>query len=241
MLCCFFSVLTDISVGFQWKGEINLCQDERSYAKEIYKQIKLDILNLKIKDGDFLTLAELADKYNVSKTPIRDALGALEIQGYLKSLPRKGYLVKPVTQKNIRESFQMRAIFEKAAVNIAVKEASDSELANIMELAMKFPKDSQNNKIEEFNQLNHIFHMSIIKAANNSQLIEMSESIMENLSRILRMDCSNIEFANEKEEHINIAKALMERNGKKAEKLILEHISDLKARVYSNERIGLIR
>ena len=106
------------------KGEINLCQQvDKSYAKEIYKQIKLDILNLKIKDGDFLTLAELADKYNVSKTPVRDALGALEIQGYLKSLPRKGYLVKPVTQKNIRESFQMRSIFEKAAVNLAVKDS----------------------------------------------------------------------------------------------------------------------
>ncbi|WP_160692085.1 GntR family transcriptional regulator [Clostridium sp. C2-6-12] len=220
------------------KGEINLCQDERSYAKEIYKQIKLDILNLRIKDGDFLTLAELADKYNVSKTPVRDALGALEIQGYLKSLPRKGYLVKPVTQKNIRESFQMRAIFEKAAVNIAIKSANDSELEAIMELAMKFPKDSGNNKIEEFNELNNIFHMSIIKATHNSQLIEMSEGIMENLSRILRLDCNNIEFANEKEEHINIAKALIERDGKKAEELIVEHISDLQVRVYSNERIS---
>jgi Transcriptional regulators len=223
------------------KGEINLCQDERSYAKEIYKQIKLDILNLRIKDGDFLTLAELADKYNVSKTPVRDALGALEIQGYLKSLPRKGYLVKPVTQKNIRESFQMRAIFEKAAVSIAVKSARDLELEAIMELAMKFPKDSQNNKIEEFNELNHAFHMSIIKAANNSQLIEMSEGIMENLSRILRIDCNDIEFENEREEHINIAKALIERDSKKAERLVLEHISDLQTRVYSNERIGLIR
>jgi DNA-binding GntR family transcriptional regulator len=215
------------------KGEINLCQDEKSYTKEIYKKIKFDILNLKIKDGDFLTLAELADKYNVSKTPVRDALGALEIQGYLKSLPRKGYLVKPVTQKSIRESFQMRIIFEKAAVSIAVKSASDSELEFIMELAMKFPNNSGNNKIEEFNELNNIFHMSIIKATHNSLLIEMSEGIMENLSRILRLDCNNIEFANEKEEHINIAKALIQRDSKKAEELIVEHISDLQARAYS--------
>lgn len=61
--------------------------------------------------------------------------------------------------------------------------------------------------------------MSIIKAANNSQLIEMSEGIMENLSRILRIDCNNIEFENEKEEHINIAKALIERDSPKAEKI----------------------
>lgn len=218
------------------EGEINLCQVEKSYAKEIYKQIKLDILNLKIKDGDFLTLAELADKYNVSKTPVRDALGALEIQGYLKSLPRKGYLVKPVTQKSIRESFQMRLVFEKAAVNFIIKAASDSELQDILELAMKFPEGSKNSKIVEFNELNNMFHMSIIRATHNSLLIEMSEGIMENLSRILMIDCNQLEFANEKEEHINIAKSLVERDIKKTEELITEHILDLQARVYSNEK-----
>lgn len=221
------------------KGEINLCQVEKSYAKEIYKQIKLDILNLRIKDGDFLTLAELADKYNVSKTPVRDALGTLEIQGYLKSLPRKGYLVKPVTQKSIRESFQMRSIFEKSAVNIAVKVASNSELEDILELAMKFPEGSQSSEILEFNELNNIFHMSIIRATHNSLLIEMSEGIMENLSRILMIDCNQLEFANEKEEHVNIAKAMIERDHKKAEELITEHILDLQARAYSNERVKI--
>lgn len=213
-----------------------MCQVDRSYAKELYKQIKLDILNLRIKDGDFLTLAELADKYNVSKTPVRDALGALEIQGYLKSLPRKGYLVKPVTQKSMKESFQMRYVFEKAAVNLAVNVATDSELESILELAVKFPEGSQSGKTAEFNKLNDMFHMAIIKAAHNSLLIKMCEGIMENLSRILMMDCKNLEFTNEKEEHISIAKALIERNCKKSEELIIEHISKFEARIYNNER-----
>jgi DNA-binding GntR family transcriptional regulator len=217
------------------KGEINLCQVDKSYANELYKQIKLDILNLKIKDGDFLTLAELANKYNVSKTPVRDALGVLEIQGYLKSLPRKGYLVKPVTQKNIRESFQMRFVFEKSAVSLAVKTATDLELESILELAMKFPENTKSSQIIRFNELNDLFHMSIIRATHNSLLIEMSEGVMENLSRILMMDCKNLEFMNEKEEHINIAKALIQRNSKKAEELIIEHISKLELRVYNNE------
>ena len=94
-------------------------ETEESYSKEIYKKIKNDILNFRIKDGEFITLSELAEKYKVSKTPVRDALGALEIEGYLKSLPRKGYLVKPVTQKSIREAFEMRMIFEVAAAKIA--------------------------------------------------------------------------------------------------------------------------
>lgn len=223
---------------YQWdfsKGGVNLGQVYNSYAKEIYNQIKSDILKLKIKDGDFLTLAELAEKYNVSKTPVRDALGALEIEGYLMSLPRKGYLVKPVTQKNIRESFQMRLIFEKAAANLAVKVADAVELQGLLELATKFPEGFKDGQVGEFNDLNDAFHMSIVRASHNSLLVEMCEGIMENLSRILMIDCEHVEFINEKEEHINIAKALIERDGKKAEELISEHISHLETRVYSNQ------
>lgn len=182
-------------------------------------------------------MAELAEKYNVSKTPVRDALGALEIEGYLKSLPRKGYLVKPMTQKSIRELFQMRCIFEKAAVNLAVKIASDLELENILDLAMKFPDSSVGNEIVQFNKLNDMFHMSIIKAAHNSLLVEMSEGVMENLSRILLTDSKNLEFKSEKEEHINMAKVLIKRDGKRSEELITEHISHLEARFYNGNRV----
>lgn len=74
----------------------------KSFAKEAYDRIKSEILSGKLKEGDFITLAELSDKYEVSKAPIRDALVALEIEGYIISLPRKGYLIKPFTRKNIK-------------------------------------------------------------------------------------------------------------------------------------------
>ena len=54
-----------------------MVENEEFYSKEIYKKIKDDILNFRIKDGDFITLSELSKKYKVSKTPVRDALGAL--------------------------------------------------------------------------------------------------------------------------------------------------------------------
>lgn len=212
-----------------------MTQVDNSYSKEIYKKIKFDILKHKIKDGDFLTLAKLATKYNVSKTPIRDALGALEIEGYLMSLPRKGYLVKPITHKDIREYFQMRLLFEKAAVNLAVKTADESELTRILQLAMKLPESLTYEQIAEFNELNDNFHMSIIKATHNSLLIEMFAGVMENLSRILVIDSQHLEFFYEKEKHINIAKALINRDNKTAEELISEHISHLETRVYNGQ------
>jgi DNA-binding GntR family transcriptional regulator len=136
----------------------------------------------------------------------------------------------------MRESFQMRAIFEKAAVSLAIKTASDSELEDILDLAMKFPEASQSSKVSEFNELNNIFHMSIVRATHNSLLIDMCEGIMENLSRILMIDCKQLEFLDEKKEHIKIAQALLERDIKKSDELITEHIAQFQARVYANER-----
>lgn len=225
---------------YQWdfngRGHGDLKETEESYSKEIYKKIKNDILNFRIKDGEFITLSELAEKYKVSKTPVRDALGALEIEGYLKSLPRKGYLVKPVTQKSIREAFEMRMIFEVAAAKIAIKTAGDDELKCILKLAEEFPDGNITNinNLNFFNRLNNEFHMSIVKAAHNSLLMETGLNIMENLSRILVSDSYNLDFTNEKKEHKDIAQALINRDADKLERLISEHIIELENRVCAN-------
>lgn len=212
-------------------------ETEKFYSKEIYKKIKNDILSFRIKDGEFITLSELAEKYQVSKTPIRDALCALEIEGYIKSLPRKGYLIKPVTQKSIREAFEMRIIYEIEAAKIAVKRADDSELKSILKLAEEFPEGDilYEQRLDLFNDINNKFHMAIIEAAHNSMLIESGLCIMENLSRILISDSYNLDFSNEKKEHINIANALIDRETDKLEKLIADHIKQLEDRVYSSK------
>lgn len=74
----------------------------KSFAKEIYDSIKSEILNGQLKEGDFITLAELSDKYKVSKTSIRDALVALEIEDYIISLPRNGYLINHFTRESYK-------------------------------------------------------------------------------------------------------------------------------------------
>lgn len=211
-----------------------MSESNKSYSKEIYDKIKSDILKLNIRDGDFLTLSELADKYKVSKTPIRDALGALEIEGYLLSIPRKGYLVKPVTQRSIRECFQMRLILEKAAVGISVRVADSEELDDILKLASIFPEDADDGQAVEFNELNNSFHMKILHSTHNSLLVETFENVMENLSRILRLDSHNVELKMQKQEHINIAEALIKRDLIEAEKLVAQHILNLERRVCNN-------
>ena len=209
-------------------------QAEKSCAKGVYEKIKNDILKVKIKDGDFLTLSELADKYNVSKTPVRDAFNDLEREGYIVSLPRKGYLVKPTTQKNIRDFFELRLILETSAAKLAIDNADDNELEEIYKTAMKFPEDVESTDSDEFSSINDQFHLSLMKASHNLQLIKVCVAIMEKISRILLQDSRKLDFVNEKKEHVDIASALIRREKITAEKLIKNHIIEVEERVCKN-------
>lgn len=208
---------------------------EESYSKEIYHKIKSDILNGAITDGEFLTLAELASKYQVSKTPIRDALGTLESKGYLISIPRKGYLVKPVTGKDMKDSLEMRIIFEKAAVGLAILNASDKELDQIYTLAKQLPEKISQEELLQFNHLNDTFHMAIVKASHNSLLTEMYAQIMESLTRIRMQDTYYLTFPAEKVAHSEIAKALMSRDLEKTKELLDLHVYSLEERMHLHD------
>lgn len=200
-------------------------------AKEIYQSVKSDLLDLTIKDGDFLTLSNLAERYGVSKTPVRDALNELEKDGYLRALPRKGYLVVPLSQHDLKEHLQMRIILERAAACLAPSCASDAELAEIMRLAKSMPQS--NTSFQEFNCFNTLFHLQILEAAHNSIVVDTGRSIMEKLSRVLLRDSMRINLLHEQREHEAIAQALLQRDGALANELIGKHIIELQHRIYN--------
>ncbi|ROR31840.1 DNA-binding GntR family transcriptional regulator [Mobilisporobacter senegalensis] len=214
---------------------MELSSIEESYSKEIYQKIKSDILNGAITDGEFLTLAELAHKYQVSKTPIRDALGTLESKGYLISLPRKGYLVKPVTGKDMKESLEMRIIFEKAAARLAILNANDKELEQLYQLAEQLPARIHQEELLQFNHLNDSFHMAMVKASHNSQLVEMYGQVMESLTRMRMQDTYYLTFPEEKVTHAEIARALINRDIPKTEELLVSHIYSLDERLHLHD------
>lgn len=204
---------------------------EQLIAADIYRHIKSDILSLQIKDGDFLTLTELSRKYGVSKTPVRDALGILEKEGYLRSLPRKGYLFIPATTEHTRECFQLRLILEGASARLAAQAADMPEFEGIMELARQFPA-GETEDVGLFNKMNSAFHLAIVRAAHNAMMLDIYSGIMEKLSRILLADTHNLQMPHERDEHVAIAEALSARDAALAESLIGDHIRSLQNRVF---------
>ena len=97
----------------------------------VYRKIRADILACDLTPGSRIHENILAERYAVSKSPVRDALLKLEEQGLIDVLPRKGYRVTPISAIDARELYEMRHLLERACVRRAIEDASDETLRKL--------------------------------------------------------------------------------------------------------------
>ena len=107
----------------------------QSATGRVYAALKREILTCEIAPGTSLFEGQLAERLQVSKTPIRDALGMLVHEGFVQVQPRQGYRVSDITLGDVQEVFQMRMLLEPAAAELAAERANADQLKRLQELA----------------------------------------------------------------------------------------------------------
>ena len=107
-----------------------------SLAEQAYLRLRQEILVCTLAPGQVLTERELAGRYEMSKTPIREALTQVCHDGLVQRLPGRGYMVAPITVKDLRDLFDMRLILEVAAAERATREPSPALVAELKTLAI---------------------------------------------------------------------------------------------------------
>lgn len=111
----------------------------QSMTERVLQELRNDIINWNYEENDMITEAEVSQKFGVSKTPSREALNYLCMEGFLEKIPNKGYLVKGISVTELQSLFQFRGILEKASAEMAIQYATDEEL--------KFLKDYTEEQI----------------------------------------------------------------------------------------------
>lgn len=188
----------------------------------VYKNIKKKIITGEFAQGNGINEKELTEIYNISRTPIREALNILELEGWIKSVPRKGYVVSSITFADIKDLFQIRyelePVFLAMAFNFFENELLQSLKERILNLIEKEDHDA-------LRLLDDEFHNYLIESTYNSFAIKTMESINEHISRTryltFRDKKETIESAHE---HIQIIDALIEKDLDKAVKILRSHI-----------------
>lgn len=185
-----------------------------------------DIVNGRIKPGDRLSEAALAERFDVSRTPVREALRYLVSSGLVEIIPKRGTYVSKVSLPQLVEMFEVMAELEGMCARLAARRITDAEAKALQDalLACKIAADAQDT--DTYYYENEIFHDCIYNASHNSFLAQQARQLQARLKpyRRLQLKVRN-RMRGSLEEHRLIVSAIMAGDEAAAERLIENHVS----------------
>ncbi|NLZ54688.1 MAG: GntR family transcriptional regulator [Thermoanaerobacteraceae bacterium] len=191
----------------------------------IYESLRQAIFEGELKAGDRLVEKDLAEKMNVSRTPIREALRKLETEGLVKHLPRKGVVVRGFKREDVIEIYSIRKALEISAITYTVENITDDEINKLKEkieimeiLTYKEDTVSLFNVSQEFNDI-------LIRACRMPRLINLINTYLEYLEQFRRVTMKKKKRRLKAlEEHKQILQAVIDKDVEKAKNLVEIHL-----------------
>ena len=202
----------------------------RLLRESVYEQLRSEILHCTLAPGAEIREAELAARFAVSKSPVRDALMRLEREGLVISMPRQGYRVAPISIADVQDMFHLRAALERACMERIVRQASGEQLATLDQYR-RFHADDWHGGFVAYNRA---FHRSLAELATNIRMRDQLGELIDQMERAVLVSLSNVKKGNPAslvEEHCRIIDALQDRKVKRAERLAEQHIAAAAKRV----------
>lgn len=201
--------------------------------EEIYERLRQDILSCTLAPGAPLFEGTLAERFEVSKSPIRDALSRLHAEKLVTVLPRKGYRVAPISLSDAAELFEFRAILEQTCAQISAERAGEAQLRALDRYRRLEPWGGP----DAFVRYNREFHLAVVHLCPNRRIADSARDLIEQFDRLVLMSVTSIDERNFDVlmgEHNLIIDALQERDGRRAGKLLTQHVSRAEKRVMNS-------
>ncbi|WP_198598253.1 GntR family transcriptional regulator [Mangrovicella endophytica] len=197
-------------------------REERLLRHEVYRQLHEEIISCILRPGQDLRENELAQRFAVSKSPIRDALLRLESEGLIEIHSRRGYRVKDVDAREADEIYELRLLLEREGARLAVERSSDAELDAVVEAARMSHAD-----IRDVIGYNRRFHIALSGASGQSQLGATASRIIGQFDRFVILALAQfkvLELHELEAQHLEIARAARARDAETVDRLLVEHI-----------------
>ena len=191
----------------------------------VFENLREAIVEGKLSPGKRLMEIQLAEQLGVSRTPVREAIRKLELEGLVVMIPRKGAYVSNMSLKEVVEVLEIRASLEGLAAYLAAERISDEDLIKLEKIADDFSQGKDEYDLETLLKKDVEFHECIFKATNNKKLHQLINSLWEQVYRFRFMYISDYESTkNIDKEHKLILQALKSRDSQLAKQYAKEHI-----------------
>lgn len=159
----------------------------------VFNTLRKAILRGELKPGERLMEIQLANKLGVSRTPIREAIHKLELEGLVLMIPRKGAEVAQITEKNMQDVLEVRKALEELSVQLACERITPEQVEEMKMAAEDFRKVLKSGDVTKIAEADVKFHDIIFAATNNQRLITLLNNLREQMYRF------RVEYLKQKE------------------------------------------
>ncbi|MBE3586904.1 MAG: GntR family transcriptional regulator [Thermoanaerobacter sp.] len=192
----------------------------------VFESLREAIIQGRLKPGERLMEIQLAEEMGVSRTPVREAIRKLELEGFVVMVPRKGAYVAGISVKDIVDVFEVRAALEALAAGLAAERITDEELEELERALVKTYEVGENN-LDALVETDTAFHELIYKASRNERLVQIITNLADQIQRFRATSLAQPgRTRHALEEHKQIVEAISERNVELAQILAREHIEN---------------
>ena len=219
---------------------LNILKKE-NLGNQVFEHIKEMILKGEIPAGKRMIESEIADSMGISRTPVREAVHKLEAEGFLKPLPKAGYVVRGLTLSDIEETFDIRSILESFAAYLSAIRYSDEEILPLEEKIEEFQRHLDRDDLKGLTKINTDFHELLYSLSRSPRLIKMIHGLRDEIFFLRKVILNSGEMALlSNKDHREMIKAIKKREAKKVRRLVMEHILRGKKFVLNEIRKGNI-
>lgn len=191
----------------------------------VYDLIRQSILSGEFVPGERLKETHLAERYEVSPTPIREALGRLTQDGFISMDRYRGASVRVYTEEDLRNLYDIRCMLEVPALRTAISQMTNTDLPAIENHVQLGMRAIDNKGHESFEQIDLDFHESLMHCTKNPYLVVITRNNHEKIQTIRKMVVPSSTVSGQSQiEHEQLYAALLERDSSKAEEILRHHI-----------------
>ena len=207
-----------------------------SLRGQVFHVIREDILKGRYKENDELREATLGKELGVSRTPVREALRQLELEGLVKIIPNRGAFVTGITEKDVCDIYMIRSVLEGLCVQMAAEHMTKERIDELEEVLVLAEYYLEKGNMEQLTELDGKFHQ-ILYTASGSRILDHVLSDFHKYVQLARRNSVKTESRAQKslEEHREILEALKENDAEKAERLANTHILIVMKNLHLNQ------
>lgn len=193
----------------------------------VFNTLRQAILKGELEPGERLMEIQLADRLGVSRTPIREAIRKLELEGLVLMIPRKGAEVAKISEKSLRDVLEIRRSLDALAIELCIERMSEEDIQSLTDAQEVFRQSVENSEPMTIAENDEHFHDVIYNSTNNQRLVQMLNNLRE---QMYRYRLEYIKDADKRQilvlEHDQILKAIKERNVAEAKIAIRAHVDN---------------